>query len=258
MGDPATELVLARVDGHVATVTLNQPERKNPLSDPMIRALTAAFELPEVRGAGVVVIRGAGGVFSAGGDIKQFHASLTTDASEQLEGTRDFREMLLTLESLEAVTVAVVEGPALGGGCGLTAACDYAIASNTAKFGCPEIKLGAFPMLIAPALVRAIGARATYALSVSGDLIDAQRALDLGLVSQVVSAAALEEHVADYIERANAVPADVLKMGKMAVRAAMSNDYRAGVEAGSTLRSLLFSSPAFHEGVNAFVSRSRS
>jgi enoyl-CoA hydratase/carnithine racemase len=122
MGDPATELVLARVDGHVATVTVNQPERKNPLSDPMIRALTAALAVRAVREAGVVLVRGAGGAFSAGGDIKQFHASLTTDASEQLEGTRDFREMLLTLESMEAVTVAVVEGPALGGGCGLTAA----------------------------------------------------------------------------------------------------------------------------------------
>ena len=256
MADDAPDLVVSRVSGHVATVTLNQPERKNPLSDPMIRALTATLRSPEVRSAGLVLVRGSGGTFSAGGDIKQFHAALTTDASEQLEGTDDFRDLLLTLESLEAVTVAVVDGVAFGGGCGLVAACDYAIASAAARFGCPEIKLGAFPMLIVPALVRAIGARATYALSVSGEEIDAAGALELGLVNDVV-AEDFEAYVEAYVDRANAVPADLLRLGKMAVRATLSGDYRAGVEAGSVLRSILFASPAFHEGVNAFVSRQR-
>lgn len=258
MPEQAADAVLTEISGHVATVTLNEPERKNALSDPMVRALAAALRSAKVRTAGVVLVRGSGGAFSAGGDIKQFHAALTSDASEQLKGTADFRDLLLTLESLEAVTVALVDGLALGGGCGLAAACDYAIASDVAKFGCPEIKLGAFPMLIAPALVRAIGVRATYALSVSGTLIDAWRARELGLVSEVVAASTFETYIADYVDRVNAVPADVLRMGKMAVRASMASDYRGGVEAGSALRSLLFSSPAFHDGVTAFLARPRS
>jgi enoyl-CoA hydratase/carnithine racemase len=242
--------------GNVVVVWLNEPDRKNPLSDPMIDALSEALRAPQTKAASAVVIRGAGGTFSAGGDIRQFQQSLTSDASEQFEATSAFRQLFLDIEDLPGITIAAVEGAAYGGGCGLAAACDIALASSDAMFACPEIRLGAFPMVIAPALVRAIGARNTLALSVSGEPITADRARELGLVSDVVAAAEFDEFVSSYLAHMNRVPASVLHLGKMAVRAGNVKDYRVGLESGSILRSLLFASPAFHDGVNAFVQRS--
>lgn len=251
----AEPLVRTEQTGTVVTVWLNEPGRKNPLSDPMIDALSTALRAPHTRAASAVVIRGAGGTFCAGGDIRQFQQALTTDATQQFAATSSFRQLFLDIDDLPGVSIAAVEGPAYGGGCGLTAACDIAIASTSASFACPEIRLGAFPMVIAPALVRAIGARNTLALSVSGERIPAERARGFGLVSEVVDAAAFGEYLASYIERLNRVPANVLHLGKMAVRAGNADDYRVGLESGSILRSLLFASPAFHDGVNAFVQR---
>ena len=251
----AEPLVRTEQTGTVVTVWLNEPGRKNPLSDPMIDGLSTALRAPRTRAASAVVIRGAGGTFCAGGDIRQFQQSLTTDAAQQFAATSSFRQLFLDIDELPGVSIAAVEGAAYGGGCGLTAACDIAIASTSASFACPEIRLGAFPMVIAPALVRAIGVRNTLALSVSGERIPAPRARELGLVSEVVDAAAFGEYLAAYIERLNRVPANVLHLGKMAVRAGNADDYRVGLEAGSVLRSLLFASPAFHDGVNAFVQR---
>jgi enoyl-CoA hydratase/carnithine racemase len=250
-------LVRTEQRGDVHVVWLNEPERKNPLSDPMIEALSAALRSRAARTASAVVLRGAGRTFSAGGDIRQFHESLTTDAAEQFEATASFRQLFLDLEDLPGVTIAAVEGGAYGGGCGLTAACDIAVASSTATFACPEIRLGAFPMLIAPALVRAIGARNTMALSVSGEKIDAVRARELGLVAEVVDESDFDSFLSAYLDRLLQVPAHVLHLGKMAVRAGGAEDYRVGLESGSILRSLLFSSVSFHDGVNAFVQRAR-
>ncbi|GAA1009839.1 enoyl-CoA hydratase [Acrocarpospora pleiomorpha] len=250
-------LVRTEQRGEVHIVWLNEPERKNPLSDPMIERLSAALRSPEARAAAAVVIRGAGRTFSAGGDLRQFHASLTTDASEQFEATTSFRRLFLDLDDLPGVTIAAVEGGAYGGGCGLAAACDIVIAAGTATFACPEIRLGAFPMVIAPALVRAIGARNTMALAVSGEKVGATRARELGLVAEVVDEPEFDSFLSAYVDRLAGVPAQVLHIGKMAVRAGGADDYRVGLESGSILRSLLFSSPAFHDGVNAFVQRAR-
>jgi enoyl-CoA hydratase/carnithine racemase len=253
----SSPLVTIRTEGSVCLLLLDDGARRNPLSDPMLEALNAALVSPEARGSAVVVLRGADGFFSGGGDIRQFQADLTTDASEQFAATGTFRELFLLLDAVEAITIAVVEGQALGGGCGVAAACDIVLASAPARFGCPEVNLGAFPMIITPALVRAIGARATTALAASGRVISADRAQQLGLVTEVFPADQFDEQVEAYLSRLGGIPARVLRLGKLSVRAAERGDYRTGLESGSLLRSLLFSSPAFHRGVDDFVSRSR-
>lgn len=250
-------LVLTRTEGTSLHVQLNDPARRNPLSDPMIAALNTVLTSSEALKASVVVIRGSGGFFSAGGDIAGFQAALTTDATEQYEATHEFRKLFLALDELEGTVVAVVEGQALGGGCGLAAACDIVLATASARFGCPEVNLGAYPMVITPALVRAMGARAAIALSSRGTRISATRAQQLGLVTEVYPDAEFDAEVDEYVAALASVPGHVLRMGKLSVRASESSEYRRALESGSLLRSLLFSSPAFHDGVNAFVAGSR-
>lgn len=246
-------LVLTEKRANAFIITLNEPARRNPLSDPMIEALTEALRSNDARQSSLVVLRGAGDTFSAGGDIKQFHESLTADATEQLEGTAAFHDLLTVLEQMPGITLAAVRGGAFGGGCGLTALCDIAIAAKSAQFGCPEIRLGAFPMMITPALVRAIGARATAALSVSGEKISAERARELGLVFTVVDDHEFDDHLNRYIDRVGQIPAHVLRLGKMSIRAGETSDYRVGLESGAVLRSILFSSSTFHDSVSEFV-----
>ena len=108
-------------------------------------------------------------------------------------------------------------------------------------------------MVITPPLVRAIGARATLALSARGKRIDARRAQQLGLVTEVLSDADFDAQVDAYLDDLARVPGHVLRLGKLSVRAAENADYRTALESGSLLRSLLFSATAFHDSVNAFV-----
>lgn len=249
----AEPMIIQRVDDGVLYLLLNDANRRNPLSEPMIAALNEALTSSEAHSVGVVVLRGAGGFFSAGGDVRGFQESLTTNALEQLAATQEFRRLFSNLDALEALTVAVVEGQALGGGCGLAAAADVVIASENARFGCPEVHLGAFPMVITAPLVRAIGPRATLALAVGGKSINARRAKELGLVTEVFVEEGFEEQLRVYFAHLAQLPIHVLRLGKMSVRAAEMADYRSGLESGSALRSLLFATPEFHHGVNAFV-----
>ncbi|PKW17471.1 enoyl-CoA hydratase/isomerase family protein [Saccharopolyspora spinosa] len=250
-------LVDVTVEGNVANVMLRDSARRNPLSDAMIDALTTALRTSEVHAASVVVLRGEGGFFSAGGDLAQFHASLTTDAMSEYEATESFRVLFQVLESVPGLVLAVVEGKALGGGCGLAAACDLVLAPHSAKFGCPEINIGAFPMVIVPPLVRAIGARATLALSATGTQIDATEARRLGLVTEVFVDDEFEDEVAEFVKRMGSRPRHALTLGKATVRSAQTSSYDEGLLMGSVMRALVFAQPSFHDGVSEFVARTR-
>ncbi|MFC9359199.1 enoyl-CoA hydratase/isomerase family protein [Rhodococcus sp. NPDC057014] len=249
------DLVTVDVDNAVATVLLRDGARRNPLSDRMIEALVEALHSAEVRNAPVVAIRGESGFFSAGGDLDQFYANLTTDALVEFRATELFRSLFQALEALSGITIALVEGKALGGGFGLAAACDMVLASRSAMFGCPEIKIGAFPMVIVPPLVRAIGARNTLALSVTGQPVTAERARELGLVTEIFDAEEFDERARTFVTALGNQPAHVLTLGKSTVRSAAESTYDEGLLMGSVMRALVFSQQSFHDGVSAFVQR---
>lgn len=184
---------LVRIDSTpdgVVFVTINRPQKKNAFDAPTIAALYEAFET--LQGADhvrVVFVRGAGGTFCAGADLAWMRDAADWSEGENRDDAMGLVKMLKALHDVPALTVAVVEGAAMGGGVGLVAACDMAVAVKGAKFAFSEVKLGLIPATIAPYVIEAVGPRAARALFATAEAFDADRARDYGLVSEVLASA---------------------------------------------------------------------
>ncbi len=201
MGENAT---LAR-DGAIATVTLNRPDRRNSLSDPMLTELAAAFaELRDDAATRVVIVTGAPPVFSAGADAG-LKSSMSAEerraafARSKNQFRRLFERATTLLESLEQATIAMINGHAVGGGWGLTLACDFRWASADAQLWIPEVDLGV-PLGVASTtrFVRLVGPARAKEIIMEGRRYSAAEAQALGLVHRVVPGAALASEVRAY------------------------------------------------------------
>jgi methylglutaconyl-CoA hydratase len=210
-----TTLRIDRDDRGVATVTMDRPEVRNAFDDTLIAELRAAAQIlgadDSVR---VVVLTGAGDIFSAGADLNWMRSMKEWTFDENVEDSTRMNAMFNTLYDLPKPLIGRINGHALGGGTGLTAVCDIAISVDTALFGFTEVVLGLAPAVISPYVVRKVGRSFARAVFVTGERFDASRAQAAGLVHQVVS---------DTTELDAAVEAAVgrcLKAGPTAVAAA--------------------------------------
>lgn len=175
----------------VATVTLDRALRRNAFNAELIAALHEAFEtLQGAEGVRVVFLRGAGGTFSAGADLEWMRDAIDRTESDNRDDAYQMARMLKSLWDIPALTVALVEGGAFGGGAGLAAACDMAVATADAKFSFSEVRLGIIAATISPYVVAAVGPRQARGLFATGRLFDAAYAEKIGLVSEVVADAA--------------------------------------------------------------------
>ena len=186
--DVASVVKLESTADGVATVTINRPARRNALDALTIEGLTEVFET--LHGADhvrLVFLRGAGPAFCSGGDFAWTVQALELTEDDNRADAMTLANMFKRLHDIPAVTVALVHGPAFGGGAGLVAACDYAVAARDARFAFSEVKVGLTPSVVAPYIVGAIGPRAARALFVTGRSFDAEEALRIGLVNEVAA-----------------------------------------------------------------------
>ncbi|UCV17056.1 enoyl-CoA hydratase/isomerase family protein [Quatrionicoccus australiensis] len=187
--------------GRIATIWMNRPAVFNAFDEQLIAELaTACRELDADASVRVVVLGGRGKHFSAGADLNWMKRAAQFTPEQNLDDARKFANMLRTLAQMSKPTIARVQGAALGGGTGLTAACDMAIADTTAAFSTSEVKFGIIPSAISPYVLRAIGPRHALRYFQSAERISAERALAIGLVGEVVAPEALDAAVAQLAE----------------------------------------------------------
>jgi len=185
----------------VAWVALNNAERHNAFNDETIAELTAAFDNLGGRGdVRVMVLSSAGKSFSAGADLAWMQRMADYSRAENLQDARLLAAMFSTLDALPMVTIARVQGAAIGGGVGLVSCCDLAVASTRASFCLSEVRIGLIPATISPYVIRAIGERAAGRYFTTAERFSAERARELGLVSEVVAEGELDRAVAALVE----------------------------------------------------------
>ncbi|MDE2091489.1 MAG: enoyl-CoA hydratase/isomerase family protein [Gammaproteobacteria bacterium] len=191
------ETVLLQTDSRgVATLTLNRPEKHNAFDDAVIAELTdKLIQVNNDKKMRIVVLTGTGKSFSAGADVNWMRASAQYDEAHNIEDALKLAELMDTLNSLRRPSIARVNGATFGGGVGLVACCDIAIASSAAKFSLSEVCLGLVPSVISPYVIAAIGARNARRYFLTADTISADRAHEIGLVHAVVSAEQLDSAV---------------------------------------------------------------
>lgn len=188
------QLVLQKIGKGVGRLTLNRPEVHNAFDDALVAELTAALlSLGADKRVRVVVLAAAGKSFSAGADLAWMQRMAGYSEAENLDDARALAGLMSTLDRIAKPTVALVQGAAFGGGVGLVACCDIAIASEAASFSLSEVKLGLIPAVISPYIVAAMGPRAARRYILTAERFSAQEALRLGLVHEVVPADRLEE-----------------------------------------------------------------
>ena len=180
------DLATLVVDGAVATLSMNRPEARNAMSLPLLEALHARLdELPTASNGGphVLVLTGEGKAFCAGMDLK----SVLGDEAAPPKLLHGIARLTTRLRTLPMVVVAKVNGAAIGGGCGVACACDVVVSHADAKLGFPEVDLGVCPAVVAPVLVRKIGAGRARAVLLRGGLMSGAAAHEAGIVDEVAS-----------------------------------------------------------------------
>jgi len=208
------ETIVIERAGHVARVRMNRPDVRNALDGRMITELTDAFVALSYEDlVRVVVLEGAGKMFSGGADVGYMRASLELGQEENYRDALGLSDMFRAINDCPIPVIARVQGAALGGGSGLVAVCDIAIADDNAIFGFTEAKLGIVPAVISPFVIAKIGAGHARALFTTAERFGATRAQTIGLVHVVVPAANLDAEVQSAIE-------EVIACGPQATRVA--------------------------------------
>ena len=208
-----TDSILQNLDKHgVLTLTLNRPEVRNAFDDTQIALLTGTLlksdRDPSVR---VIVLTGSDNTFCSGGDVTWMQRTASLDMSQNYEDALQLAELMSVLNSLGKPTIARVNGAAYGGGVGLIACCDIAIASLSASFALSEVRLGLIPAVISPYVIAALGPRQSRRYMLTGEVFNAAHAVKLGLIHEAVEHEALDHHIEHIVST-------LLKGGPMALR----------------------------------------
>ena len=196
------DFIRYEIQDRIATITLARPEKRNAMHFDLIAELKQAFSLAENNPlVKIVVLRGSSKAFSAGADLGYLQQLQHYDLAQNLADSKHLMELYLQIYNLRKVVIALVEGHAIAGGCGLVTVADFAFAVPEVKFGYTEVKIGFIPAIVSIFLIRKIGEAHARRLLLTGDLISAEEAYRVGLVTQLYSPEKIESEVTAFAQR---------------------------------------------------------
>ena len=248
-------------DGPVVTLTMNQPEARNPLTgNTAVSELTAACaQISTDVSVRCVIVTGAGTAFSSGGNVKdmrRFADPKLAPIDIREEYRHGIQRLPIALYNLEIPTIAAVNGPAIGAGCDLACMCDIRIASESAKFAESFIKVGIVPGDGGAWLLpRVVGRSKAAEMSFTGEMLDARQALECGLVSRVVPAERLLEEARALAARISANPGPTLRLTKRLLREGEHLRLESLLELSAAYQALAHKTPAHEEAVSPFIEK---
>lgn len=248
------------IENRVATITLNRPERRNSLDDVMIKELTDILGLVNRNTTSrVIVLTGAGESFCAGMDLDYLQRYSKLGEMENLEDARNFMRLLQLIHTLKKPIIAMVNGPALGGGCGIAAACDYVFAGRKrALIGTPEVKLGFLPALILVYLIKRMGEGATRELVLRGGVLNAEEAMSKGLVTEVIDDGKLAPTVLEFASKlASTTSASSITLTKELFSRLTEMNSIEFLEYAASLNAMTRRTDDFKKGIESFLSKEK-
>ena len=238
-----------------ATITFNRPEKRNAISTMMIAELQTALDEIEKKHVRVVIITGAGPAFCAGMDLETLAAMAQQSPQENQEDSRRMARLFRRVWSYPRPTIAAVNGHALAGGCGIATLCDFTLAVPEAKLGYTEVKIGFLPAIVSVFLTRQIGDKRARDLLLTGRLIAATEAKQLGLVSEIVEPGRLMARAEELAEQISAVSPSSLTRAKRLLVCAESAGIDADLERAVLENARMRLTPDFKEGVASFLEK---
>lgn len=252
--------IIFEVADRIATLTLSKPERRNSLDDLTIKELTEAFTSanrnPNVR---ALIITGAGSAFCAGMNLDYLKTFTEKSHDENLEDARNLMKMYQVLHSMKKPTIAVVNGPALGGGCGLAVTCDFVFAAkNKAKFGVPEVRIGFLPAIILVYLIKRMGEGKAREMIIRGDIYDSQTAASLGLVTEVIEDESLSDKSTEFVKKLiNDSCSSSINLTKELFTRYHEMNEKELMEYAANLNALIRKTDDFKRGLDSFLNKEK-
>lgn len=251
-----SDRVLMNIAGGVLTATLNRPDKRNAIDTAMIDALLAALERADLdASARVIAVRGAGRDFCAGMDLNELLASADHTVEQNRTAALHFAEIFVRMRRLPKPVVAVVQGRALAGGCGLATACDLILAAESAQFGYPEVQRGFVPAIVMTMLRRAVGEKIAFDLAATGRLLNGTEAAAAGLVSRVYEDADFEEQSREVLRGLAAASASALAFTKQQFYQLDGLSFDDGLQLGADVNAVSRSTPDFRAALSAFLKK---
>jgi methylglutaconyl-CoA hydratase len=241
--------------GHVLTITLNRPQRRNALTSTMIAELTGALRAAEGSRAGVVILRGAGDHFCSGLDLAELREMAARSPDQHLADSMRIAELFRTLYHLSLPTIAAVRGSAMAGGMGLATVCDFTLASDEARFGYTEVRIGFVPAIVSAFLLQQLGEKQARDLLLTGRFLDAQEAHALGLVNRVLPAAQLDAAVDELTATLLANSPSSLRATKRLLHQQTAETLARSIRDAVNTNSQQRLTPDFQEGIAAFLEK---
>ncbi|MEX2155850.1 MAG: enoyl-CoA hydratase/isomerase family protein [Gemmatimonadales bacterium] len=251
-----SDRVLVNVAGGVLTATLNRPDKRNAIDTEMIDALLAALERADLDGeVRVVAVRGAGQDFCAGMDLNELLASADHTAEQNRKAALHFAGIFVRMRRLPKPVVALVQGRALAGGCGLATACDLVLASESAHFGYPEVQRGFVPAIVMTMLRRAVGEKIAFDLAATGRLLNGSEAATVGLASRVYEDADFEEQAGEVLRILTEASPSALAFTKQQFYQLDGLPFEEGLRLGADVNAVSRSTPDFRAALTAFLKK---
>jgi methylglutaconyl-CoA hydratase len=248
--------ILYSVDGAVARITLNRPEKRNALNDELIGALKDSLALAaEDRQVRVVLLAASGIDFCSGADLAALDRAAEQGVLDHLGTARELADVFLAMRHHPNPIVAAVRGRAFAGGCGLATACDIILASESAQFGYPEVKIGFIPAMVMAILRRSVSEKRAFELLATGDPIGAAEAQNIGMINRVFPDAIFDASVESYVEALAAKSSSALSLTKNLLYHIDGMTFDAAIEAGAHANALARMTEDARRGIEKFAKK---
>jgi methylglutaconyl-CoA hydratase len=249
-------MLAQHLDAGILTLTLDRPDKRNALSSALVEALHEGLERAELDGLiKVVVLRGAGKDFCAGADLDELLASADKDPAENEASALRLGALFTAIRALPKPVVAVVQGRALAGGCGLATACDLVLAADSAQFGYPEIQRGFVPAMVMALLVRQVGEKRALELTTTGRVLSAAEAHAMGLVTEVGPITELESRAATRNTQHASVSLTAYALTKQLCYAQDGLPFADAIKLGARINAMSRTTPDFRAAISAFLKK---
>jgi methylglutaconyl-CoA hydratase len=246
--------ILYRVDGALARITLNRPEKRNALNDELIGvlkdSLALAAEDEQVR---VVLLTGAGQDFCSGADLSALDRTSDAGVLDHLATAHELAGVFLAMRHHPKPIVAAVRGRAFAGGCGLATACDIVLAAESAQFGYPEVKIGFIPAMVMAILRRSVGEKRAFELLTTGDSIGADYALSIGLINRSFPDEVFEASVEVFVDTLAAKSPSAVRLTKHLLYHIDGMTFDAAIESGAHANALARMTEDATRGIEKFA-----
>ena len=251
-----SERVLTELAGGVLTATLNRADKRNAIDAAMIDGLLAAIERADLDASvRVVAVRGSGRDFCAGMDLNELLASADHTLEQNRQAALHFAQVFMRMRRLPKPIVALVQGRALAGGCGLATASDLVVAAESAQFGYPEVQRGFVPAIVMTMLRRAVGEKIAFDLATTGRLLDGTEAAAAGLASRVYEDADFEEQAGEVLRVLAEASPSALAFTKQQFYQLDGLSFEDGLRLGADVNAVSRSTPDFRAALSAFLQK---